>query len=127
MIKKKKSNIDLTEEDNEDYEDDDNNTDCYKTLTYFDHNNVHFKTFNFLAKISKNVYNNSIYCIQIFNKFKYDIFKKLYFQLKNNSNIDTSNFIKNELLYYYQIYSNIKQNIQSNNNYIYKMGCEASR
>ena len=106
--------------DNDNYNDDEN-SDCYKTLNYFDNNNVHYKTFNFLAKISKNVYNASIYCIQIFNKFKYDIFKKLYFQLKNNSNIDTSNFIKNELLYYYQIYSNIKQKIQYNNNYIYKI------
>jgi len=49
MIKKKNSNIVLIDDN---YEDDDNdnsniniNTDCYKTLTFFDHNNVHFKTF----------------------------------------------------------------------------------
>ena len=76
-----------------------------------------------MAKISKNVYNSSIYCIQIFNKFKYKIFKKLFFQLKSNPNINTSQFIKNELLTCHQIYSNIKQHIQSNNNYIYKTIC----
>jgi hypothetical protein len=96
----------------------------YKTLTYFDNDQLHFKLFNYLGHISKNIYNSSIYCIQVFNKFKNIIFKQLYFKLKSNPNIDSSDFIKTKLIYYHQVYSNIKQYIQSNNNYIYKIIAE---
>jgi putative transposase len=91
----------------------------YKTFTFLDYDPLHLQQFNYLAKISKNIYNSSIYCIQIFNKFKFRLFKKLFFALKNDPSIDTSLFINNKLLEFHQLYSNINQHIKSNNNYIY--------
>jgi IS605 OrfB family transposase len=73
-----------------------------------------------LAKISKNVYNSTIYCIQIFNYFKLSLYKELYQELKNNSKIDIDKFINHKLINYYDLYSKISSYIKSNNNYIYK-------
>ena len=91
----------------------------YKTFTFLDYDQLHCQQFNYLAKISKNIYNSSIYCIQIFNKFKFGLFKKLFFALKNDPSIDTSLFINNKLLECHQLYSNINSHIKTNNNYIY--------
>jgi putative transposase len=96
-----------------------NDLTTYKTFTFLDHNPLHLVQFNYLAKISRNIYNSSIYCIQIFNKFKYSLFKKLYFTINDDTSIDTSLFINNKLLEYHKMYSNINQYIKSNNNYIY--------
>jgi putative transposase len=96
-----------------------NDLTTYKTFTFLDHNPLHLVQFNYLAKISRNIYNSSIYCIQIFNKFKYLLFKKLYFTINDDTSIDTSLFINNKLLEYHKMYSNINQYIKSNNNYIY--------
>ena len=104
------------ENNNEEYSSKNN----YQTFCYYDHNQLHLKMYTELAKISKNVYNSTIYCIQIFNYFKLPLYKKLYHQLKINPNIDTGKFIKNQLIKYYNVYSKISSYIKSNNNYIYK-------
>ena len=96
-----------------------NESTTYKTFTFLNYDPLHCQQFNYLAKISKNIYNSSIYCIQIFNKFKFALFKKLFFALETNPSINTSLFINNKLLEYHQLYSNINPHIKSNNNYIY--------
>ena len=118
MIKKKKiSNI---FDDDNDNDNNNNIDDIYRAITFYDYNLLHLKQFNYLGKISKNIYNSSIYCIQIFNKFKNKIFKKLYFNIIKDINIDSSEFIKNKLIYYHSLYSNLNNYIKNNNNYIYK-------
>ena len=97
-----------------------NNKSNYQTITYYDKNKLHFKIYTELAKISKNIYNSTIYCIKIFNYFKLKLYKNLYKQLKINPLIDTSKFIKNQLINYHELYSKLSKHIKINHNYIYK-------
>jgi len=92
----------------------------YKCFTYYDNDQFHHKIFNELGKISKNIYNLSIYSIQIFNLFKIKLYENLYNELKKNNKINTSEFVKNKLIEYFELYSSIKDKLQNNNSYIYK-------
>lgn len=92
----------------------------YKCLCYYDYNNRHTQIFRELGKISKSVYNLSIYSIQIFNYFKIELYSHLYDKLLIDKSIDTDSYIKNELIKYFDLYSSINKHIMSNNNYIYK-------
>jgi hypothetical protein len=85
----------------------------YKTLTYFDNDQLHFKLFNYLGHISKNIYNSSIYCIQVFNKFKNIIFKQLYFKLKSNPNGYGTLKIINEKYIQWEWFRNIDKTFKS--------------
>lgn len=73
-----------------------------------------------MGKISKSVYNLSIYSIQIFNYFKIELYSHLYDKLLIDKSIDTDSYIKNELIKYFDLYSSINKHIMNNNNYIYK-------
>ncbi len=51
--------------------------DKLKTITIYIKNKDHENIFNYMTKISKNVYNSAIYCITIFNKYSNNIFKQI--------------------------------------------------
>jgi len=91
----------------------------YKTLTYYDDNKFNKMIFNYLMKISKNVYNTAIYSNEIYNIFKYELYEKLYNKLIKNKNIDCNDYVNTELLKYFDIYSQIKNDINNNNFIIY--------
>jgi len=92
----------------------------YKTFYYYDHDENHNKVFNELGKISKNIYNLTLYCIQIFNFYKTTLYEKLYNELANDKTIDCDKFIKDNLSDYFDLYSSLKIHLQENNKYIYK-------
>ena len=91
----------------------------YKTLTYYDDNKFNKMIFNYLMKISKNVYNTAIYSNEIYSIFKYELYEKLYNKLLKNKNIDCNDYVNKELLKYFDIFSQIKNDIKSNNSIIY--------
>ena len=104
----------------------------YKCFSFYDHNPLHLQIFKELGKISKNIYNTTIYSIQVFNYFKIELYKKLYNELINEQKliknkkknkkelIDVPEYIKNKLIYYFDLYSSLKEHLKNNNNYIYK-------
>ena len=55
----------------------------YKCFYFYDNDPFHYKIYKELGKISKNIYNISIYSIQVFNYFKIELYKNL---SHNNSN-----------------------------------------
>lgn len=92
----------------------------YKTFYYYDYDEHHIKVFNELGKISKNIYNLTLYCIQIFNFYKTKLYEDLYNELAINNKIDCDQFIKDNLSKYFDLYSSLKDKLQENNNYVYK-------
>ena len=92
----------------------------YKCFHFFDNDPFHYKIFKELGKISKNIYNTTIYSIQVFNYFKIELYKNLYTDLIKDTNINISEYINSKLIYYFNLYSSLKDKLNSNNNYIYK-------
>ena len=92
----------------------------YKCFNYFNYDNFDNKIFFELGKTSKTVYNLTIYCINIFNYFKYKLYSELYNHISNDNNFNYSDFIKNKLIFYFDLYSSINKFIKQNNDYIYK-------
>lgn len=111
-----------------------------KTISMIINNNENHKIFDHMTKISKNIYNCTIYCSTIFNKYKQDIFKQLYISFKNKYGDEFKNLkvpdkkkelsgkIKEEIeidiykLYdkKYVNYSNLNKTIMNNNRIIYQ-------
>ena len=56
-----------------------------KTLTMEVNDSEKHRIFNYLTKISKNVYNATIFCILVYNKYKQAIFKEIFELIKNES------------------------------------------
>ena len=77
----------------------------------------------FLCKISKNIYNITIFCHSIFIKYKNEIYEILYEWIckKNITNIDEIDK-KLQKIYqkYYNKYCLIKNDLDNNNEIIYK-------
>ena len=99
----------------------------YKCFSFYDNDPLHCQIFKELGKISKNIYNISIYSIQVFNYFKIQLYETLYNDLleeqKNKkiiNKINESEYINNKLNNYFILYSSLKDHIKNNNNYIYK-------
>ena len=90
------------------------------TFYAFSNNKFNNNLFYKLGKISKNIYNSTIYSIQVFNTFKFDLYKNLYNDLLINNNINISEYINKKLSKYHDIYSDIKKKIDHNNKFIYK-------
>jgi len=59
----------------------------YKCFTFYDYNPLHLQIFQELGKISKNIYNTTIYSIQVFNYFKIELYKNLYNELINEQKL----------------------------------------
>ena len=94
--------------------------DEYKTLTYYDYNNFNKKIFRYLGYYSKKLYNQYIFCYQIYEIYKYDIFKNLHDDLAKNININCDTYISNKLSECIDNYILIKNEHKLNNSYIYK-------
>ena len=105
-----------------------------KTISMKVTNKNYHNIFDYMTKVSKNIYNSTIFCSTIFNKYKCDIFKQIYVNFKNKYNKyilteenDISTIIKNEIekniyeLYDYKYDQYIKLNslITANNKIIY--------
>lgn len=93
----------------------------YKSLTYYDDNKFNKMIFNYLMKISKNVYNTAIFSNEIYNLFKFELYEKLYNKLLIKTNINCNDYVNKELLKYFDIYSQIKNDIKNNNNILYRI------
>lgn len=52
--------------------------DKIRTTTIYVKNKDYCNIFNYITKISKNVYNSAIYCITIFNKYSNNIFEQIF-------------------------------------------------
>lgn len=86
-----------------------------KTITIIDNNKYRKIVFDHLAHQSKNIYNTSIFYIQIFNMYKYEIYYKLDLSLP----IDELNkIVKNKFNEYIQFYCDNKDIIIKNNNIV---------
>jgi IS605 OrfB family transposase len=92
----------------------------YKCFHFFDNDPFHYKIFKELGKISKNIYNTTVYSIQVFNYFKIELYKNLYTDLIKDNNINISEYINSKLINYFNLYSSLKDKLTNNNNYIYK-------
>ena len=97
-----------------------------KTITMFVNNKGNHRIFNYMTKISKNIYNSTIYCATIYMKYKHAIFKEIHNQIK--SQISTQSIDKTliEKLIYdlyelkYNEYTKTNKIINHNNEIIYK-------
>ena len=87
--------------------------------------------YKFISSIYRNIYNSSIFCTTIFNKFKYDLYKKIYYDIKkirevqNNKDNQNSKSISDSVVHssldnYYDFYVKHKDAINKNNNFLYK-------
>jgi putative transposase len=93
------------------------------TFSFYDNNQINHLFYSKLCVESKKVFNLSIFCTEIFNLYKGDIFKYILELHKNNINkieYDYDEFIINKLIYYFDEYVKIKDIIKNNNSYIYK-------
>jgi IS605 OrfB family transposase len=93
-----------------------------KTLSIFLNKNVHNSIFKFLSKISKNIYNTTIYISSIYYKYKEEIF----FEANNNylnDKLSEEQFYEKiyaNFQYFYNLYSKEDSLIKINNNILYK-------
>lgn len=105
---------------------DDDNLDSFRrTLTaYYNFSANDMKIIDFMATISKNIFNTTIFCCSIFDKYKDNIFRELYFFVKNTGVKLSLQSIDNELLTIYEKYYNEhctnKDKIRTYNDFIYK-------
>jgi len=109
-----------------------NSKECskHKTFVYYEYNNFNKKIFYHLGNYSKKLYNQYIFCFQIYEVYKFDIFKNLYDILNNNSNYENydlekiddfvDNHISKELNKNIETFIIIKNKLYHNNSYIYK-------
>ena len=97
-----------------------------KTITEFINDQTTKKILDHMTKISKNVYNSTIFCITVFLKYKQEIFKEIYKTIKNKTlpkNYDKT-ILETKFYELYEIkYNEYSENIpiiKSNNEIIYK-------
>ena len=78
----------------------------------------------FMSNVSKNIFNSTVFCHSIFLKYKNNIYKDLYIHIKKNKikKYDMSIDSKLYEIYekYYLHYCNIKNDLENNNEIIYK-------
>ena len=91
----------------------------YKTFVVYEHDEFNKKIYTYLGQQSKKVYNQYIFCYQIYELYKKDIYKSLYLKLKNGETINCEKYIADKLNDSINNYINIKLRIQSNNAHIY--------
>jgi len=91
----------------------------YKTFVVYEHDEFNKKIYTYLGQQSKKVYNQYIFCYQIYELYKKDIYKNLYLKLKNDETINCEKYIADKLNDNINNYINIKLRIQSNNAHIY--------
>ena len=91
----------------------------YKTFVVYEHNEFNKKIFTYLGQQSKKVYNQYIFCYQIYDLYKKDIYKSLYDKLNNGETVDCEKYVSDKLNKSIDNYIDIKQKIQSNNAHIY--------
>ena len=84
------------------------NLSSHLTFALLSKNQFNNNIFYNLGKVSKNIYNLSIYSTQIFNKFKIELYKNLYYELQNNNELDVSDYINKKLVFYFDLYSLLK-------------------
>jgi IS605 OrfB family transposase len=92
----------------------------FKCLTSYSSNKNDDKILTNIGSISKNIWNISIYCKQVYDLYKTKIFKELFAKLNKDINFDSKTFINEKALQYHKDYSSMRENINSNNNIIYK-------
>lgn len=76
----------------------------------------------FMSKISKNVYNISIFCFEVFHTYKDKIFSEVYSSVENNevkNVVECDQKILEIYDKYHQHYCNIRQQLKTNNDFIY--------
>lgn len=91
--------------------------------SYCSYNKQTNNLLNFMSHEAKNIYNTSIFLYQIFLTYKQQIFRDLYFMLKNNEIEDVYYFdgqFYNVFHKYRQKYIKLKYFRQYNNNLIYR-------
>jgi putative transposase len=91
----------------------------YKTFVVYEHDEFNKKIYTYLGQQSKKVYNQYIFCYQIYELYKKDIYKSLYLKLKNGETINCEKYVADKLNDSINNYINIKLKIQSNNAHIY--------
>lgn len=97
-----------------------------KTITAFINDPNTERILSHMTKIAKNVYNSTIYCMTIFLRYKEEIFKEIYEEIKDetfNSNYDKTILEKKFYNLYekkYNDYSKIISLVKVNNEIIYK-------
>jgi putative transposase len=91
----------------------------FKCFNIFSYNKLSNNIFYELMKISKNVYNSTLYSYNIFYLYQNKVYKYVYEEYIKNKNIDCEIFFKNKMTEYYNDHSKLYEHIKQNNNYIY--------
>ena len=95
-----------------------------KTISMYVNNITHHRIFDFMTKISKNIYNSTIFCTNILIKYKSEIFKEIYLQIKNKQipliKIEIEKLFYNLYDTKYEHYILTSPIIKKNNEIIYK-------
>jgi hypothetical protein len=97
----------------------DNQNPTHLSYSFYDKNQLNNMMCDNLCIESYKVYNLSIFCTEIFNLYKFHIYKSIY-RNKKIKNGQYDDIIINKLMYYFDEYVKIKNKIKTNNNYIYK-------
>ena len=98
-----------------------------KAICFYIKNKSHEKVFNIMTKYAKNIYNCTIFCYNVYLKYKNDIFKDLHDKLSESKipsvKKDKQNFINNELFMifdkYHLKYSDSFKDLINNNKVIF--------
>jgi hypothetical protein len=95
-----------------------------KTISMYVKNKTHHRIFDYMTKISKNIYNSTIFCTNILIKYKSEIFKEIYLQIKNKQipliKIEIEKLFYNLYDTKYEHYILTSPIIKKNNEIIYK-------
>jgi IS605 OrfB family transposase len=103
-------------------EEEDNKTKTKAQVIFSHFTDQELDILHFMTSISKNIYNTTIYCSQIFFRYKSKIFQEVYDtvlagRIKNIDQCDSK--IMTVYQKYFNHYTNIKQHLITNNNFIY--------
>jgi hypothetical protein len=93
----------------------------FLSFTFYDKDEINKLFYDKLMVEAKNVFNLSLFCYNIFDLYKTDIYNEVLKIVESKKIIsDYDDIIINKLIYYFDEYVNIKNQIKINNNYIYK-------
>lgn len=94
-----------------------------RTISSYIHSNDAHKIFEHMTSITKNIFNHTLFCQKVFNLFRNDIFKNVYYDViirKLVSSNDIIKLVNKNYNKYYKLYSDHLMDIKNVNYYSYQ-------
>jgi IS605 OrfB family transposase len=94
-----------------------------RTISSYIHSNDAHKIFDYMTGITKNIFNHTIYCHKVFNLFRNEIFRNVYYDVFSNklsSKNDIISAVNKKYNEYYKLYSDNLMDIKNVNYHSYQ-------